>query len=79
MGSMPQLIDVVSAEINNAIATSLSLKKQIKESKTTIKREFYKKKLKKNNQDLIQMLFAFDKLEQQRKNVVSTKENTSND
>lgn len=52
---------VLQAEINDLITISAQYQSEINTAKTNIKKIYIKKKLKKNNDKLFEMLVAFDK------------------
>jgi hypothetical protein len=60
--SQPRMIDIVSAELRDLQADSLKFREQITNAKTSVKRKYFEKKLKKNNKRMMNMLVAFDKL-----------------
>lgn len=60
--SSPRMIDVVAAELNELQSDSLKFRTAIDEAKTKAKKDYFKKKLKKNNKRMMNMLVAFEKL-----------------
>lgn len=58
----PTLADIVRAEIASLRDTSLQYRKIIDTAKTNYKKQYYMKKLKKNNKKLMEMLIALDRL-----------------
>lgn len=60
--AQPRLIDVVAAELHDLQNESMNFRKKIDEAKTQVKRQYYKKKLRKNNKRMMNMLVAFEKL-----------------
>jgi homoserine kinase len=64
---------IIQAEINDLITISAGYQAKVNTSKTSLKKEYFLKKLKKNNEKLFEMLVA---LNQHNKN---KKENHDND
>lgn len=62
------LKDVVLAEVQELVKTSKELQQNIKEAKTGVKSEYFRKKLKKNNERLMEMLIALEKLNHKEEN-----------
>ena len=60
--SQPRMIDIVAAELQALQADSLKFRDNIANAKTSAKRNYFTKKLKKNNKLMMNMLVAFDKL-----------------
>ena len=60
--SQPSLVDIVRAEITELRDTSLKYRKLIDTAKTKYKKQYYTKKLAKNNKKLMEMLVALDRL-----------------
>ncbi len=58
----PRMIDIVAAELKELQTDSLNFRGQVETAKTTTKRQYFQKKLKKNNKRMMNMLVAFDKL-----------------
>ncbi len=58
----PRMIDIVAAELKDLQTDSLNFRGQVETAKTTTKRRYFQKKLKKNNKRMMNMLVAFDKL-----------------
>ena len=59
----PKLIDIAKAEFMYLLEQAKEYKEKIDTAKTGAKRNLYKKKLKKNNIEAMQMLVAIEKLE----------------
>jgi len=57
--------EALIAEIQDAIKLSKEYKEKIDTAKTTVKQTVYRKKLKKNNQIVADMVMALDKLNKQ--------------
>lgn len=57
--------EAIMAELQDAIKLSTEYKEKLDNAKTDIKAKTYKKKLKKNNQIIADMLIALDKLDKQ--------------
>jgi len=66
---------IIQAEINDLITVSAGYQAKINTAKTDLKKEYFMKKLKKNNEKLFEMLVA---LNQHNKNK-DKKENHDND
>lgn len=62
-----QLLDVIRAEVQSLITTSMSLREKIEKAGTSVKKEYYKKKLQKNNVRLMEMLQYADRLDNIKK------------
>ena len=60
------LRDVVIVEIQELMKTSKELQQNIKEAKTAVKSEYFRKKIKKNNERLMEMLVALEKLDKNK-------------
>jgi hypothetical protein len=73
--SQPRMIDIVAAELTDLQATSLTFREKVEGAKTNAKRQYFMKKLKKNNKKMMNMLVAFEKL---RGKEVSTETNAEN-
>jgi len=58
----PRMIDVVAAELRELQDDSLRFREAVTGAKTSAKRKYFLKKLKKNNKKMMNMLVAFDKL-----------------
>ena len=63
-------------EIKEKINTSSSLRNKINEAKTTLKRNYYKKKLAKNNNETASLLQALQKLQDKKEQGVVNEFNT---
>lgn len=66
------LVDVIQAEVKSLASISTGFQQKIKEAKTTYKQSFYKKKLKKNNEKLFEMLVALNKATEDKKTTDAT-------
>jgi len=58
----PRMIDVVAAELQDLQQQSVSFRESIDTAKTAAKKNYFKKKLRKNNKRMMNMLVAFEKL-----------------
>lgn len=63
---MSKVIDVIKAEIIELVTYSKELKHKLDKAKTRIKQDLYRKKLKKNNMILAELLLALDKLDKNK-------------
>jgi len=57
------LKETVKVELQSLIAQSVKFQNLINTSKTNVKQNLYKKKLKKNNEKIYDLLLALDKIE----------------
>ena len=57
------LIDIAKSEFTRLVGMARKYQEKINTAKTGAKRNYYKKKLKKNNVEAMQMLVAIEKLE----------------
>lgn len=58
----PSLKDIVSAELAEVAKISLEYKQKMEEAKTQIKRDYYRRKMTKNNKEIMRLLVAANKL-----------------
>ena len=65
----PSVLAFIRAELAKLVKISQQYRETINASKTSIKRKFYFKKLKKNNKRIMQMLVAADRLVKQGEHV----------
>jgi len=68
---MSMVKDALIAEIQDAIRLSTEYKEKVDTAKTKVKRDTYKKKLKKNNMLVADMVMALDKLNKQDYNTTN--------
>lgn len=73
--SQPRMIDIVAAELQDLQADSLRFRDAIETAKTNAKKNLYRKKLKKNNKKMMNMLVAFDKLRGKEASTATDAEN----
>ena len=64
---MSKVAEAIKYEVTQIVARSLELKKKLDKAKTKPKIELYRKKLKKSNTELGEMLIALDRLEEANK------------
>lgn len=57
-----RMIDVVAAELHALQQDSLRFRKEMDTAKTNVKKNHFRKKLKKSNKKMMNMLVAFEKL-----------------
>lgn len=57
-----RMIDVVAAELQALQEDSMKFREELTNAKTSVKRNYFRKKLTKNNKKMMNMLVAFDKL-----------------
>lgn len=74
--AQPRLIDIVQAELVDGVAVSKALREKIETAKTTAKKRYYLKKLKKNNIHVMQMLQAADRLKRREESTATEDQNT---
>ena len=74
----PRLIDYARAEFMHLLEQAKEYKEKINTAKTGTKRNYYKKKLKKNNVEAMQMLVAIEKLEAREADTSGDGNNTEN-
>ena len=60
------ILDVIQAEITDLMKLSQNYRERISSAKTSVKKNLYEKKLKKNNIKLMDMLMAADKILKRR-------------
>lgn len=56
------LVNIIKDKLHEALQESYRFQAQIKEAKTRIKKNFYLRKLKKNNKEIMRLLVACEKL-----------------
>lgn len=56
------LVDIIKGELQQAMQQSHKYQTLINDAKTHIKKDFYLRKLKKNNKEVMRLLVAFEKL-----------------
>ena len=71
---MPTILEMLQYELREHMKVSLDYKKKIDEAKTDPKKEYYKKKLKKNNVQALQILTAIERYTQQKSVVHENKQ-----
>jgi len=71
------LRDVILAEIQEKIKVSKELQQKINDSKTKPKRELYIKKIRKNNEQVAELLLALKKIDNNKKIQNETKQTTN--
>jgi hypothetical protein len=57
------VLDILRQELHKYMETALDYKKKIEEAKTDYKKNYYNKKLKKNNADAVKILTAIERVE----------------
>ena len=54
---------VTISRLQELVANAVALRKQIKDAKTGVKKQYYTKKLRKNNQEAFQLMLAYERLQ----------------
>ncbi len=70
----PTVLEMLQYELRERMKVSLDYKKKIDEAKTKPKKDYYKKKIKKNNVQALKILTAIERFTQQQSVVYENKE-----
>ena len=75
----PTLLEMLQYELREHMKVSLDYKKKIEEAKTDPKKDYFKKKLKKNNLYALKILTAIEQHKQQKSVVYENKPEEKNE